>query len=48
VAGRVSSTFSTSLSEVMAMPWDELTHWWVAAKDIDGERWALLRRLVRG
>lgn len=30
------------------MPWDELTHWWAAAKNVDGERWALLRRLAGG
>lgn len=42
----MSATFSTPLDRVMAMYWDDVILWWAEARDIDGERWAPLRRLV--
>jgi hypothetical protein len=42
----VAATFSTPLSEILAMPWDELTLWWTEAKAIDRERWEPLRRAL--
>lgn len=44
----MAATFSTPLSEVLAMEWDELIRWWAEAKGIDRERWAQLRRIVGG
>jgi len=39
VMARISSSFSTSLSDLIGMPWDEALRWFPEAKSIYSETW---------
>ncbi len=42
-AGRVAATFSTPLTTVLAMPWDEMMMWVPIAFEIAAERQIVMR-----